>query len=247
MDFNTENQIRQVVLDTETTGMDQESGSPENGHKVIEIGAVELINRRLTGNHLHFYLNPGRRVDLEAFKVHGISDEFLKDKPNFKNILQQFIDFTRDSELIIHNAPFDLAFLNQEFKQAGIDYKIEEHSKILDTLQFARSLYPGKRNNLDALSQRYHISNHDRTFHGALLDSEILAEVYLAMTGGQTDLVFQEPQQKKVQEIVSSELVERSADSVNKFKIIYPSIDENNNHESFLELLSKKSSKIIKW
>lgn len=244
MNSNLKNEIRQVVLDTETTGMDQE-GTPENGHKIIEIGAIELINRRLTGNHFHFYLNPERKVDLDAFKVHGISDDFLKDKSTFKNIAQQFIEFIGDSELIIHNAPFDLAFLNQEFQQIGMDYKVEQHSKIVDTLELARSLYPSQRNSLDALSKRYSISHHDRSLHGALLDAEILAEVYLAMTGGQTDLMFHESQSSQQEESMGS--AQSAFLSDHKFKVIQATKEERDAHEALLALLSKKSAKKVEW
>lgn len=175
--------MRQIVLDTETTGLD-----PNSGHRVIEIGCIELINRKFTGNNLHFYLNPERNIDEGALKVHGLSNQFLKDKPLFKNIASQFIDFISGSQLIIHNAPFDVGFLNAEL--LGIKYKksLEELCDVLDTLVLAREKHPGQRNNLDALCKRYNVNNSNRKLHGALLDAEILAFVYLAMTGGQTEL-----------------------------------------------------------
>ena len=176
--------MRQVVLDTETTGLD-----PKSGHKVIEIGCVELVNRKLTGRHYHQYINPLREVDQGAMEVHGITNEFLADKPVFASIVEDFIEFVRGAELVIHNAPFDVGFLNHEFKT--LDPKlgnIEDICSVLDTLVLARNKHPGQKNNLDALCKRYHVDNTQRDLHGALLDSEILADVYLAMTGGQTRL-----------------------------------------------------------
>jgi DNA polymerase III subunit epsilon len=183
--------MRQVTLDTETTGL-----SPKAGHRVIEIGAVELINRRPTGKVFHCYLQPDREVDFGAMKVHGITNEFLKDKPRFPEIIFDFKQFIDGAELIIHNAPFDIGFLNNEFalqKDAWVD--IAQMFSIIDTLVMARSKHPGQKNNLDALCKRYQVDNANRTLHGALLDAEILAEVYLAMTGGQTSLSLQEEQQ----------------------------------------------------
>ncbi len=179
--------MRQIVLDTETTGL-----SPTEGHRIIEIGCVELINRRLTGRHYHTYLKPDRKVDLCALRVHGITDAFLKDKPSFSDVLSEFLDYLKDDELIIHNAPFDLGFLNAELKRA--DYKaitsLEAHCSVIDTLSIARKLHPGQKNNLDALCKRYQVQNEHRTLHGALLDAEILADVYLVMTGGQEVFTF---------------------------------------------------------
>ena len=180
---------RQVVLDTETTGMNQAGGAIYLDHKIIEIGCVEVINRRLTGRHFHVYINPGRLVDEEAFKVHGISDDYLRDKPSFKDVAQDFIEFIAGAELIIHNAPFDVGFMDYEFGllNQGIA-KTADMSGILDTLVMAKQMHPGQRNSLDALCKRYEIDNSSRDLHGALLDAEILCDVYLAMTGGQTKL-----------------------------------------------------------
>lgn len=175
--------MRQIVLDTETTGLD-----PKSGHRVIEIGCVELINRKFTGNHYHVYLNPEREVDSGAFKVHGISNLFLDDKPLFKDVFSEFIAFIDNAELIIHNAPFDIGFLNSEFKYINYKKNIEDHCSILDTLVYARNKHSGQRNTLDALCKRYNVNNSNRQLHGALLDAEILAFVYLAMTGGQAEL-----------------------------------------------------------
>lgn len=174
--------MRQVVLDTETTGLD-----PEQGHKVIEIGCVELINRKLTGKHLHYYLNPNREVEAAALEVHGITNEFLADKPLFEAVAQEFIDFIDGAELIIHNAPFDVAFLDHELAALNQGYKpVTDYCSILDTLVLARNKHPGQKNNLDALCKRYYVDNTQRDLHGALLDAEILADVYLIMTGGQS-------------------------------------------------------------
>jgi DNA polymerase-3 subunit epsilon len=175
--------MRQVVLDTETTGIGHESG-----HRIIEIGCVELFERKLTKKHFHVYLNPQRKVDEGAFRVHGISSEFLQDKPLFKDIVAEFIEFIKGAELIIHNAAFDVGFLNAELKLIKSAFQIKDLSTVCDTLVLAREKHPGQRNSLDALCKRYDIDNSNRTLHGALLDAEILASVYLAMTGGQANL-----------------------------------------------------------
>ena len=175
--------MRQIVLDTETTGLE-----PEQGHRIIEIGCVELVERRLTGNNFHQYLQPDRLIDAAAVEVHGITNEFLADKPQFAQIVGDLLDYLRGAELIIHNAPFDLGFLNAELERVGGLGTIQDYCTYIDTLQMARSLHPGQRNNLDALCGRYDVSNVHREKHGALLDAEILADVYLAMTGGQTSL-----------------------------------------------------------
>ncbi|MEJ2755924.1 MAG: DNA polymerase III subunit epsilon, partial [Gammaproteobacteria bacterium] len=181
---------RQVVLDTETTGMD-----PAAGHRIIEIGCVEMVGRRLTQQHYHVYINPDRQVDEGAIQVHGITNEYLADKPRFADIAQAFMTFVAGAELIIHNAAFDVGFINHELQRlaqaGGEDFgTLEQHCTVLDTLKLAREKHPGQRNSLDALCRRYEVDNTQRTLHGALLDSEILAEVYLAMTGGQLSLDF---------------------------------------------------------
>lgn len=178
--------MRQVVLDTETTGLE-----PEQGHRVIEIGGVELVNRRLTGRHFHQYLNPQREIDAGALEVHGITAEFLRDKPTFKDIADEFLDFIDGAELVIHNAPFDVAFLDYEIRGWNrVADNIERRCTVLDTLVMARRMHPGQRNSLDALCKRYYVDDSQRDLHGALLDAEILADVYLAMTGGQTALAL---------------------------------------------------------
>lgn len=177
--------MRQIVLDTETTGLE-----PSEGHRVIEIGALELVDRRPTGRHFHCYLNPQRDIEEGALEVHGITLEFLADKPLFADVAAEFIEFIRGAELIIHNAPFDLGFLDNELGMMPEPpgRSVTDFARVLDTLALARELHPGQRNNLDALCKRYGIDDSSRTLHGALLDAEILADVYLAMSGGQTDL-----------------------------------------------------------
>lgn len=178
--------MRQIVLDTETTGLET-----SEGHRIIEIGCVELVDRRLTGNNYHQYLQPDREIAQGAFEVHGIDNEFLADKPRFADIVADLLDFLRGAELIIHNAPFDVGFLDFELGLLGAQWgAIAQHCSILDTLQLARQMHPGQKNSLDALCRRYGIDNSQRTLHGALLDAEILADVYLAMTGGQVSLLL---------------------------------------------------------
>ena len=186
--MNTSKEIRQVVLDTETTGMNKD-GTIYLGHRIIEIGCVELINRRLTGRHFHVYINPGQFVDPEAITVHGITDEFLQDKPSFDQVADEFIEFISGADLVIHNAPFDVGFMDQEFRFLNKRTQpTEEISTVTDTLVMAKKMFPGKRNNLDALSDRFGINTKHRVLHGALLDAEILADVYLLMSGGQAKL-----------------------------------------------------------
>jgi len=176
--------MRQVVLDTETTGLE-----PKQGHRIIEIGALELVDRQLTGRQFHVYINPDREIDQGALEVHGITEEFLRDKPRFADIADDLLAFADGAELVIHNAPFDIGFIDNELSLAGHQHaSITAVATILDTLELARDLHPGQRNSLDALCKRYQVDNSSRSLHGALLDAEILAEVYLAMTGGQTDL-----------------------------------------------------------
>lgn len=175
--------MRQLILDTETTGLD-----PATGHRVVEIGCVELVNRRFTGHNFHRYLNPGRDSDEAALEVHGLTSDFLADKPRFAEVAGEFIDYVRGAELIIHNAPFDVGFLDAELKRTGHGRITAIAGPITDSLVLAKERHPGKRNNLDALCERYGISNAHRTLHGALLDGQLLAEVYLAMTRGQNAL-----------------------------------------------------------
>jgi DNA polymerase-3 subunit epsilon len=177
--------VRQLLLDTETTGLD-----PRQGHRIIEIAAVEVVNRRLSGRHLHFRLDPDRDIDAAATEVHGMTRDDLRGKPRFADIAGEFVDFARGAEWIIHNAPFDVAFFDAEFDLCGMPKSASVYGNLIDTLALARDSFPGKRNNLDALCERFGVSNAQRTLHGALLDAQLLAEVYLAMTRGQETLVI---------------------------------------------------------
>lgn len=229
--------MRQVVLDTETTGLQS-----SEGHRVIEIGAVELLDRRMSGNNFHTYINPQRDIEEGALEVHGITLEFLQDKPLFSEVAEPFLDFIKGAELIIHNAPFDLGFLDMELNllesRSGA---IEDFCTVLDTLELARDLHPGQRNNLDALCKRYEIDNSFRTLHGALLDAEILADVYLAMTGGQTDLglSFQSPGKQGP----SSLSVSKSARP--SFRVLLPSEAELKHHEQRLDSIHKEAGQCL--
>jgi DNA polymerase-3 subunit epsilon len=224
--------LRQVVLDTETTGLD-----PDEGHRVIEIGAVELIDRRLSGRRYHQYVNPEREIEDGALEVHGITREFLHDKPVFADVAQEFLEFIRDAELVIHNAPFDLGFLDMELSLLGNPERLATDSPILDTLELARELHPGQRNSLDALCKRYEVDNSSRQLHGALLDAEILADVYLAMTGGQTDLglSFETPASRESAG-AAFQLKQRPA-----LKVLPPSEQELALHDSRLRAIQKQS------
>lgn len=227
--------MRQIVLDTETTGI----GS-ELGHRIIEIGCIELINRKLTGNHYHVYLNPEREVDAGAFRVHGIGTEFLQDKPLFKDQLPAFLKFIENAELIIHNAPFDVGFLNAELKRAQWPKRLDSHCTVVDTLVMARNKHPGQRNSLDALCKRYDVNNTKRLRHGALLDAEILAFVYLAMTGGQAQLFLEEDGPGTALNHQASLALERL---VSHSPVVCASNDELERHAQFIQFLSKKSGK----
>ncbi len=178
--------MRQIVLDTETTGLE-----PELGHRIIELAGVELVNRRLTGNHFHRYLNPERESEAGALEVHGLTSEFLRDKPRFREIVKEFLDYVSGAELIIHNSAFDIAFLNRELDLLDLKPVTEYCPSVIDTLRLAKDMHPGKKNGLDALCERYQIDNSARAVHGALLDAQLLAEVYLAMTRGQESLVME--------------------------------------------------------
>lgn len=235
---------RQIVLDTETTGMNM-VGVHYEGHRVIEIGAVEVVNRRLTGNNFHMYLKPDRLVDPEAFGVHGIADEFLLDKPTFADIADEFLDYIRGAELVIHNASFDIGFMDYEFSKLnrGIP-KTETFCQVTDSLLMARKLFPGKRNSLDALCSRYEIDNSKRTLHGALLDSEILAEVFLTMTGGQTSLAFS--QDGEQQDAANGEAVhQRIARPLSALRVVSASDEEMLAHEQRLDLVLKKGGSCL--
>ncbi|ENM2866164.1 DNA polymerase III subunit epsilon [Citrobacter koseri] len=234
---------RQIVLDTETTGMNQ-SGAHYEGHKIIEIGAVEVVNRRLTGNNFHVYLKPDRLVDPEAFGVHGIADEFLLDKPVFADVVDDFLEYIRGAELVIHNASFDIGFMDYEFAKLsrGIP-KTSEFCKITDSLALARRMFPGKRNSLDALCSRYEIDNSKRTLHGALLDAQILADVYLAMTGGQTSMAFS--MEGETQQQQGEATIQRIVRQASKLRVVLATDEELMAHESRLDLVQKKGGSCL--
>jgi len=227
---------RQIVLDTETTGLE-----PSQGHRIIEIGCVELVNRRLTGNTWHHYFNPEREIDAGAYAVHGLSNEFLADKPLFGDLAEEFLDYIRGAELIIHNAPFDVGFLNHELSLLDPPRPpVEEVASVLDTLLMARQKHPGQKNTLDALCKRYEIDNSARTLHGALLDSEILAEVYLMMTGGQTRLMLdaeEEAQQGGVE-------VRRARVDAESLPLWQPAEEGVEAHREYLAFLEEKAGKV---
>ena len=230
--------MRYIILDTETTGL-----SPVTGDRIVEIGCVEMVNRRLTGNHLHYYINPERSVPEGAFAVHGLSTEFLSDKPLFSAIADDIMSFIGDAEVVIHNAPFDLGFLDMEFKLLKRPVFSKQISKVIDTLADARQMFPGKRNSLDALCERFDIRNDHRTLHGALLDAELLADVYLAMTRGQNDFAMDlGGQEDRSQESGLAKLT-IPTDLV----VFQASAEENSQHEQTLEEISKKSKKPAIW
>ncbi|MGI9292339.1 MAG: DNA polymerase III subunit epsilon [Pseudomonadales bacterium] len=234
--------MRQIVLDTETTGLD-----PRDGHRIIEIGCVELVNRRLTGNHYHQYINPQREVDAGAFEIHGISDAFLADKPMFAAIAEDFMRFIDGAELIIHNAPFDIGFIDHEFKLDRKRFKpIQKYCTVVDTLKLARDKHPGQKNNLDALCKRYAVDNSQRDLHGALLDAEILADVYLLMTGGQTMLHLVREDEHAQQE-TGADGIKRLAKDRRALPVILPSAAELEAHHAMLEIIDKNSEGNCLW
>ncbi len=232
--------MRQVILDTETTGLE-----PKQGHRIIEIGCVEIINRRKTDQVFHQYLNPQREIEDGAFDVHGLSNEFLADKPLFADIAQDLIDFIRDSEVIIHNAPFDLAFINTELKQLGPQWgQMENYCRVLDTLPMAREMHPGQKNSLDALCGRYSIDNSQRELHGALLDAQILLDVYLAMTGGQTSLSLDAEDDSQPGDVESRLRIDADRP---RLRVIQPSTEELRAHEQRLLAVDKQSGGNCLW
>lgn len=234
--------MRQIVLDTETTGLE-----PSDGHRIIEIGCVELFNRRPTGNHFHRYINPEREVDAGAIEVHGITNEFLADKPRFVTIAEEFFAFIEGAELVIHNAAFDVGFINHEFNLLKRFGRVEEHCSILDTLLMARKLHPGQKNNLDALCRRYDIDNSRREFHGALLDAQILADVYLAMTGGQTALILHGGDEGDQAGGVVGATIRRFTANRPKLKVIRATEADLEAHETRLKTVDKQSGGNTVW
>lgn len=220
--------MRQVFLDTETTGL-----YPAQGHRIIEIAAVEAINRRVTNNHFHVYLNPDREIDAAAQEVHGITLEFLQDKPRFADVVNEFLDFVADAELVIHNAPFDVGFLNSELGKIDRENLEKTAGNIIDTLKMAKDMRPGQRNNLDALCRHFGIDNSKRTLHGALLDAELLAEVYMAMTRGQDSLMIDmlEDDTPPHEEGETSHPI--------SLKVLSASAEELGEHEAYIKALNK--------
>ena len=235
--------MRQIVLDTETTGLEA-----SQGHRIIEIGCVELINRRLTGNHYHQYINPQREIDQGAIEVHGITSEFLTDKPLFAQVAADFVDFISGAELIIHNAPFDLGFLDAELQRLPTQYgAVRELCAVIDTLVMARAKHPGQRNNLDALCQRYDVDNSQRDLHGALLDAEILADVYLAMTGGQTTFQLSDASANSGDGGPGSQQIRRLATGRAALPVIAATPAERSAHEAQLDAIAASSGGRVLW
>lgn len=235
--------MRLIVLDTETTGLEV-----NQGHRIIEIGCVELENRRLTGNHFHCYINPQRDVDQGAIEVHGITNEFLADKPLFAQVAAEFLDFVQGAELVIHNAPFDIGFLDAELKRLDDHHPgLESLCPVTDTLVMARTRHPGQRNSLDALCNRYTVDNSQRDLHGALLDAEILADVYLAMTGGQTALQLADHGPGEADGSGRSEGIRRLSAQRPALVVARASADDLAAHEAQLEAIARASGGTVLW
>jgi DNA polymerase-3 subunit epsilon len=229
--------MRQIFLDTETTGL-----SPESGDRIIEIGCVEIVNRRLTGRKIHFYVNPERRNSVDAYKVHGLSDEFLADKPLFAHVVDELIEFVRDAEIIIHNAAFDVGFLDAELRRIGRPHFLEHGVRVTDSLSMARDSFPGKSNSLDALCKRFEVNNSARDLHGALLDAGLLAEVYIRMTRGQDSLVID------AGDAMAAELAARPVDfSVLTLVVIAADEDDLAGHLAMLAEIDKASGGHAVW
>ncbi|MGM0481608.1 MAG: DNA polymerase III subunit epsilon [Pseudomonadota bacterium] len=230
--------MRQVVLDTETTGI-----NPADGHRIIEIGCVELIDRKLTGRHFHVYVNPQRVVEEEAIAVHGITNDFLEDKPVFAQVVDDFIGFIQGAQLVIHNAPFDVGHMDAEFARLRADYQpTETYCSVLDSLKLARDMRPGQRNSLDALCKAFDVDNSSRQLHGALLDAEILADVYLMMTGGQTALNLHNRQRGQQG---SAETRHQEIKNRPPLKVLNASADEIEQHQQRLQLVQQEGGKCL--
>ena len=232
--------MRQIVLDTETTGLDV-----AHGHKIIEVGCIELVDRKLTGRHLHLYINPEREVEAGAIEVHGITNEMLADKPVFAAIADSFIEFVQGAELIIHNAPFDIGFLNQELASLQRGFRsMHDYCQVLDTLSLARKKHPGQKNNLDALCKRYQVDNSQRELHGALKDAEILADVYLLMTGGQSSLVLG---YETNEQTAANLLEEKISGERLPLRVVMPAEEELAAHFTRLQQIQKSSGNKCLW
>lgn len=232
--------MRQIVLDTETTGLD-----PQDGHRIIEIGCVELVNRRLTGNDYHQYLQPDREIDPGAMEVHGISNERLADEPRFADVVDDLLNYLKGAELIIHNAPFDVGFLDKELEKTGNKERMATLCQVIDTLAMARQLHPGQKNTLDALCKRYEVDNSQRDLHGALLDAQILADVYLAMTGGQAALLLGGSVDSSG--LPTAEKIRRLDPDRPKLNIIEATAEELALHETRLDAIDKASAGKTVW
>ncbi len=226
---------RQIVLDTETTGL-----SASLGDRVIEIGCIELLSRRVSENHFHRYVNPERKSEEGALRVHGLTDEFLADKPKFADIARPFLDYVQGAELVIHNADFDVEFLDLELERAGLGRLKDHVAGVVDTLALARELHPGKRNSLDALCERYAVSNAHRTLHGALLDARLLAEVYLAMTRGQDSLAMD-------LETAAEQAAVTARIDASKLVVLRATQEEERAHEAYLDGMAKEAGGKIVW
>jgi DNA polymerase-3 subunit epsilon len=226
--------MRKVVLDTETTGLD-----PSMGHRIIEIGAVEILNRRVTGEVFHVYLNPERDIDPGAVEVHGLTAEFLQDKPHFPEVVKEFLHFLEAAELVIHNAPFDVGFLNAELARLDVGTLQDHCHGVTDTLRMAREMHPGQKNNLDALCRRYEVDNSGRSFHGALLDAQLLAEVYLAMTRGQDSLA--------IEQVVLPTGRRIPADANVRVRVLQASDAELAAHTEYLKAMAKDGADVPAW
>jgi DNA polymerase-3 subunit epsilon len=228
--------MRQIILDTETTGLD-----PKQGHRIIEVAGVEFVNRRATGRHIHFYLNPEREIDSGATDVHGLTWDMLRDKARFADIVDEFLEFARGAQWIIHNAPFDIAFLDEELKRVNLPSVAAVAADVIDTLELAREHFPGKKNSLDALCERFGVANAHRTLHGAMLDAQLLAEVYLAMTRGQETLT--------IDIVVPMAIVDGTltAETLAEVRVLMPSADELDLHRAYLAELQRECRGACLW
>lgn len=234
--------MRQIVIDTETTGLD-----PKQGHRIIELAGLEVVNRRVTGRTIHFYVDPERDIDAGASEVHGMTWDDLRGKPRFRDITVEFLDFAGGAEWIIHNAPFDLSFLDAELGLAGLPPCATFCSTVIDTLALAREAFPGKRNSLDALCERFGIDNAHRSLHGALLDAELLAEVYLAMTRGQETLTIDMAAPARAGGGSLAAFSDRGDDAPTLIRVVEPSADELSAHRAYLTALDRDSGGRCVW
>jgi len=228
--------MRQIVLDTETTGLD-----PKLGHRIIEVAGVEFVNRRPTGRHIHFYLDPEREIDSGATDVHGLTWDMLRDKLKFADVANEFLEFARGAQWIIHNAPFDIAFLDEELKRVNLPCVAAIADDVIDTLALAREHFPGKKNNLDSLCERFGVANAHRTLHGAMLDAQLLAEVYLAMTRGQESLT--------IDIVVPMAIVDGTlaAETLASVRVLLPSAEELDLHQAYLAELQRECRGACLW